>query len=151
MSERDSQILDDASRVDDALCVRLPALDLQARRWVDQVAVGVQVECSVAREALDLTIAQHEEAVSSDGQVGGFARRLQAALRLNDVDAGYFGAQADLLGIDAAQPALWSGTGLDGLREQIAEGHAAGFVTGGINVCQVIADCIHEELMVTQT
>src|SRR5437870_21064 len=151
LPDRNLQTGERESEIHIATPISRPTLNLEPVGGIDQGAIRRDVECAIAGIDVLGTVAQDEEAITLEGEVRHFASGLEAALALEDVDSCDLGAQTNLLGVDAAQGRARCAPRANRLRKQIAEGGPAGFVAGGINVCQVIADSIHEELVVSQT
>ncbi len=124
---------------------------MESVRWIDQRAVDAHVEAAVAAEEVLLAIAHYEVAVALDGHVGELARRLQRALSLDRVDATDQHTQTNLLGVDATATALRATCAANRLTQNVLEGDTRLLEAGSVDVGDVIADHVHESLMVLQT
>src|SRR5207248_7443674 len=96
-----------------------------------QAAEAVERQGAGTREELLALLADHEEAVAGDRQVGGAAGVLCRALRERRGDAADAHAEADLRRVGAAAAGGAGGRGAgaaDGLAEQVLEDDAARLV-----------------------
>ena len=114
---------------------------------IDQSSAAVEGERAVPGIRDARAVAEHEEAVALDRHVGRLGRALQAALLQHHVDGADTDAQPDLLRIGAADAAGWRPGPLDGLRELVLERHPSCFVSGGVDIGDIVADDVHTFLM----
>jgi hypothetical protein len=95
-------------------------------------------------------VADHEEAVALDHQVGGPAGGLRGALAEVGRDAGQAHTQTDLRRVGAAVAALRGTGAAQQLAQGVLEDGLARLEAGGVDVGDVVAGDIHHGLVRTQ-